>query len=154
MDWGGVFRDAINRATEDLFSSHLDLMLLCPIGVREDGINTDKYLPNPKHTSPRTLGMYEFVGKLMGMSLRLKLCLPFEFPSFVSAVRAESPSPTLSPHARVRALHPMCVTFSIGSCRWKSRPPWLADVCYSFAWGRVSFLIPPTGLEAVCWPAA
>jgi len=27
--------------------------------------------------------MFEFIGKLMGVSLRVKLCLPFEFPSII-----------------------------------------------------------------------
>lgn len=83
MDWGGVFRDAVNRMVEDLCSPRLDLLTLCPNGRIQDGINTDAYLPNPRHTSPRTMAMFEFVGKLMAMSLRFKLCLPFELPSLV-----------------------------------------------------------------------
>jgi hypothetical protein len=83
VDFGGVFRDAMTRMVEDCFSSHLDLLLLCPNGVLQDGVNTDKYLPNPAHTSPRCIGMLELIGRLMGCSLRLKMCLPFSFPSLV-----------------------------------------------------------------------
>ena len=90
LDWGGVFRDAITRVVEDLFSQRFSLLTLCPNGVAQDGLNMDKYVPNPKHftsaSAPRVLPMYEFVGRLMGCSLRLKLCLPFDFPSLVCAV--------------------------------------------------------------------
>lgn len=89
LDWGGVFRDAITRVVEDLFSQRFSLLVLCPNGVAQDGLNTDKYVPNPKHvTGPsasRALAMFEFIGRLMGASLRLKLCLPFDFPSLVRA---------------------------------------------------------------------
>ena len=75
----------MTRMVEDCFSAHLDLMLLCPNGVLQDGVNTDKYLPNPRHVSPRAMAMFELVGRIMGCSLRLKMCLPFHFPSIVSA---------------------------------------------------------------------
>ncbi len=101
---------------DDLFSSHLDLFILCPngrsaqvrIGCRccsalcelysspaavncacvclrglLQGVNTEKYVPNPRHTSPQALAMYEFVGRLMGVVLRHKAYLPFEFPPIV-----------------------------------------------------------------------
>lgn len=83
IDAGGVFREGVTRIIEDLFSEHLNLLLLCPNGQHEVHTNMDKYLPNPAHTGPLTISMFEFVGKLMGMSLRAKLSLPFEFPSMV-----------------------------------------------------------------------
>jgi E3 ubiquitin-protein ligase HERC2 len=44
----------------------------------------DKCLPNHRlFADPLALQMLEFVGKLMGMSLRAKLTLPFSFPSLV-----------------------------------------------------------------------
>lgn len=82
-DFGGVFRDAMTRMVEDCFSSHLDLFLLTPNGIAQQGVNTDKYLPNPRHTSPRAIAMFELVGKIMGCSLRLKMCLPFHLPLLI-----------------------------------------------------------------------
>ncbi len=41
------------------------------------------YIPNPRHTSVISTAMFEFVGKLMGLSLRFKQALPFTFPSMV-----------------------------------------------------------------------
>lgn len=69
--------------TQDLFSDYFNLFILCPNGQHETHINCDKFVPNPKHTGPLALQMYEFVGKMMGCSLRAKLMLPFEFPAIV-----------------------------------------------------------------------
>jgi hypothetical protein len=41
----------------------------------------DAYIPNPAMTTPLALGMFEFLGKLMGMSIRNRMNLPFRFPS-------------------------------------------------------------------------
>lgn len=84
IDAGGVFREGITRIVEDLFDiNHFTLMILCPNGQHSVYLNMDKYLPNPQHTSPLALQMMEFVGKLMGMSLRAKLALPFNFPPII-----------------------------------------------------------------------
>lgn len=68
---------------QDLHSPDFSLFVPCPNAVHMISTNTDKFLPNPKHTSPLALEMLEFVGKLMGISLRTKATLPFNFPSFV-----------------------------------------------------------------------
>ena len=83
MDAGGVFREGMTRIIEDLFSEHYTLLLPCPNAHHVVHINTEKYLPNPMKTDALALSMFEFIGKLMGVSLRVKLCLPFEFPSII-----------------------------------------------------------------------
>lgn len=83
IDAGGVFREGVMRMVEDLFSEHFNLLLLCPNGVHSVHVNMEKFVPNPRHTSALALQMFEFMGKLMGMSLRVKLLLPFELPSLV-----------------------------------------------------------------------
>lgn len=83
IDAGGVFREGVMRMVDDLFSEHFNLLLQCPNGIHSVHVNMEKYVPNPKHTSNLALQMFEFMGKLMGMSLRVKLCLPFELPSLV-----------------------------------------------------------------------
>ena len=84
IDAGGVFREGITRIVEDLFDvTHFSLMILCPNGQHSVHLNMDKFIPNPQHVTPLALHMMEFVGKLMGMSLRAKLALPFNFPPFV-----------------------------------------------------------------------
>ena len=44
---------------------------------RQKGKNMGSYIPNPRHVSPLAIAMFEFVGKLMGLSLRYKQSLPF-----------------------------------------------------------------------------
>jgi hypothetical protein len=83
IDAGGVFREGVTRIVEDVFSEHFNLLILCPNGVHQVHLNMDKFVPNPRHTSSLALQMFEFLGKMMGMSLRVKLYLPFEFPPIV-----------------------------------------------------------------------
>jgi len=84
-DWGGVFREGMTVIVEDLFADGLSLSLFlpCPNATHEHGLNMDKFVPNPRQRSSLALEMFQFVGKLMGVSLRYGLNLPFEFPSFV-----------------------------------------------------------------------
>ena len=69
---------------EDLFSDRIDLFLPCPNSRAEEGINEEKYLPNPKYRhSLEVMDMYIFVGYLIGISLRTKQQLAFELPSMI-----------------------------------------------------------------------
>lgn len=83
IDAGGVFREGMSRIIEDLFSDDFNLLVLCPNGKHNVHLNTEKYLPNPAHTGIIEIQMLEFIGRLMGGSMRAKLCLPFEFPPIV-----------------------------------------------------------------------
>lgn len=97
--------------TEDLFSERFDLFIPVPnaratatqadavaaaaaaasagsSGAAGDASDTGKYVPNPKYgrsagLAQRAMPMYTFVGQLMGLSLRTRIMLPFEFPSLV-----------------------------------------------------------------------
>jgi hypothetical protein len=87
LDWGGISRDAITRAVEDCFSNHIDLFVPCA-GNEKNGRerdSADKFVPNPKYAraSPRIMAMYEFVGRLMGHSMRHKQYFPFLLPTGV-----------------------------------------------------------------------
>lgn len=82
IDAGGVYREGLQRMVEDLFSDRFSLMVPCPNAARKSGdSNLSAYVPNPKHTDPRSLHMLEFVGQLMGISLRFKGSLPFDLAS-------------------------------------------------------------------------
>jgi len=83
LDWGGLFREAVTRITEDVFSRNLNLLLPSPNARLGTGLNLDKYVPNPAHTSPRLLRMFHFLGRILGMSMRFKQSLPAQFPSIV-----------------------------------------------------------------------
>lgn len=79
-DAGGVFREGMSRVVEDLHNPQaLDLLAPCPNARHGLPTNVDKSLPNPHLAGCPLAGeMLEFVGKLMGMSLRAHLCLPFQ----------------------------------------------------------------------------
>jgi len=82
-DAGGVFREGMSRVVEDLHNPQaLDLLTPCPNARHGLPTNVDKSLPNPRLAGCPLAGeMLEFVGKLMGMSLRAHLCLPFQVRS-------------------------------------------------------------------------
>ena len=86
-DAGGVYREGLSRIVEDLFSvGTFDLFVPCPNGVHDINLNKEKFVPNPKYKgdcNTSATAMYEFVGKMMGVSLRTNLSLPFHFSSMV-----------------------------------------------------------------------
>ncbi|GMI02330.1 hypothetical protein TrVE_jg14152 [Triparma verrucosa] len=83
-DAGGVFREGMQRIVEDLFCDYFDLFIGCPNNLHDINLNREKFLPNSKHIGDATaMQMYNFVGKIMGSSLRTNLALPFHFPSYV-----------------------------------------------------------------------
>ena len=83
IDAGGPYREALNIIANDCSSDSFDLFIRCKNGLFERGLNRDRFIPNPKYTSPLHLQMYQFVGVWMGISFRTKANLPFMFPSIV-----------------------------------------------------------------------
>ena len=78
LDWGGLYRDAVERCVEDLFSDHIDLFIPCP-NAMNDQETEERFIPNPRYRdSSEALEMYRFVGNLIGVSLRTKHLLSFE----------------------------------------------------------------------------
>ncbi len=82
-DWGGIYRETLARATSDLFASYFALNLPCPNRVHGQVDNADRFVPNPRQTSPSALAMFEFVGKLMGIALRTKNYLEIGYAPLV-----------------------------------------------------------------------
>ena len=83
IDAGGVYREGLSRIIDDLFSERFDLLIPCPNNKRGDKVNSDAFIPNPAYQTPLALSMLEFVGRMVGMSLRTKAALSFAFPSIV-----------------------------------------------------------------------
>lgn len=95
------FSDALTRMVEDCFTTdRVDLQLPCPNAVLAGNVTdgdgaadlailsgSEKFLPNPAYATSalaaRAKPMFELLGRLAGMSLRLKLALAFEWPSLV-----------------------------------------------------------------------
>ena len=64
---------------EDLFTGHIDLFVPSPNAQSEDN-SEEMMIPNPCYNdNAEALQMYRFVGTLLGLSLRTKHLLPFEF---------------------------------------------------------------------------
>ena len=80
-DWGGLYRETLARATSDLFAKYFKLNIPCPNRVQGQADNVDKFLP--VQTSPSAITQYEFVGKLMGIALRTKNYLEFQYPPII-----------------------------------------------------------------------
>ena len=86
IDWGGLFREAMSEMVDDLCSDRINLFVPCPNNASQKGGFMDTYIPNPEYAdAPQAIVtcMYEFAGKLMGISLRNKLSLAFLFAPFV-----------------------------------------------------------------------
>ena len=84
LDWGGIYRDMMERCIEDLFSDRIDLFIPSPNSQSEEKNDDVKYLPNPKYReSSDALAMYAFVGNLIGISIRTKQLMSFELCSAI-----------------------------------------------------------------------
>lgn len=83
IDAGGVYREGLQRIMEDLFSTRFSLLIPCPNAAMRAGDNSAAFVPNPRHRSALAMEQLEFVGKLMGLSLRFKSSLPFRFPALI-----------------------------------------------------------------------
>ena len=77
VDHGGLFRSTLTTCVQDLFSKRsIDLFVECA--------RTRRYVPNPlKRESAIARRMFTFVGKLLGVSIRIRADLPFNFDEFV-----------------------------------------------------------------------
>ena len=75
------------RALSLLFSRFRALFpricVRCVVMCRDIRQNNEKFVPSPQHSSPLALSMLRFVGRLMGLSLRTRLCLPFQLPGLI-----------------------------------------------------------------------
>ena len=83
IDAGGLYRELLHVVAQELQSPQLPLFILCPNGREQIGQNRDKWVPSPSATAPLHLAMYEFLGKLMGLSIRTLSLLNLDLPSIV-----------------------------------------------------------------------
>jgi len=77
VDHGGLFRSTLTSCVQDLFSKRsIDLFV--------ESARTRNFVPNPaKRESAIARRMFTFVGKLLGVSIRIRADLPFCFDDFV-----------------------------------------------------------------------
>jgi len=82
-DAGGVYREGMTRIVEDLFSTSFELLLPCANATNGGTENLEKFVPNSSLNDELSLDMFRFVGRMMALSLRVKLSLIFEFPLLI-----------------------------------------------------------------------
>jgi hypothetical protein len=82
-DYGGVYRDVIERMCTEVQSSLLPLFIPCPNAREQIGSNRNHFVPDPSATTPLQLSMFEFLGRLMGLALRSGDTLSLDLPSIV-----------------------------------------------------------------------
>ncbi|KAF4029479.1 HECT domain-containing protein [Phytophthora infestans] len=83
QDAGGPYRETFAQYCEELQSSQLPLMLPTPNSQHNVGVGREKWLLSPGAQSSTTLQMLEFLGKLMGASIRSKQYLALNLAPLV-----------------------------------------------------------------------
>lgn len=83
QDAGGPYRETFAQYCEELHSNRLPLFLLTSNAQHNVGVGREKWILNPGATSPTLLQMYEFLGKLMGSSIRSKQYLAINLAPLV-----------------------------------------------------------------------
>jgi len=78
---GGPYRQFFTDVSTEL-QGVLPLFVSCPNAQQNLGENRDKWIINPSSDSPTQLNMYEFLGRLMGLSIRTGGLLNLDLPSF------------------------------------------------------------------------
>ncbi|KAK1947830.1 putative E3 ubiquitin-protein ligase HERC1 [Phytophthora citrophthora] len=83
QDAGGPYRETFAQYCEELQSTQLPLMLPTPNSQHNVGVGREKWLLNPGALSSSLLQMLEFLGKLMGASIRSKQYLALNLAPLV-----------------------------------------------------------------------
>lgn len=83
IDAGGPYREAITEMCIELQSKALPLFIHCPNFVNDKGFNREKWVINPSAVQDSHLQMFEFLGKLFGLSLRSGNHLSLDLPSLL-----------------------------------------------------------------------
>ena len=82
-DYGGLYRDSLDRMCRELQSAVLSLFIPTPNAREQIGSNRHHFVPNPAARSPVELNMFRFVGRLMGLAMRTGELLYLDLPSIV-----------------------------------------------------------------------
>jgi hypothetical protein len=80
----GPYRESLNHICIELQSSVMNLLIPCP-NQESTGIgqNREKFIINPSVSTPKYLEMFQFLGKLIGISIRSRTPLSLDLPSLV-----------------------------------------------------------------------
>jgi other hect domain ubiquitin protein ligase E3 len=78
---GGPYRQFFTDVSKEL-QGVLPLLIPCPNAQQGLGENRDKWIICPSSDSPTQISMYEFLGRLMGCSIRTGVLLILDLPPF------------------------------------------------------------------------
>ena len=81
IDDTGLFRESLYEFSVELMSSALPLIVKTANNKNDCGENREKWILNPASSSPSHLDMYEFLGAMIGMSVRADHLLNIEMAS-------------------------------------------------------------------------
>ena len=81
IDRGGLLREAITTISEELQSYFLPLLVPTANNKNAFGINREKWTINPSSKSPACIAAYEFLGKLMALTIKSNQIIQLELPS-------------------------------------------------------------------------
>lgn len=83
IDAGGLFREALDEIVGEMQSHCLPMLVPTPNNKNSYGSLRDKWMINPSSLSSTHMELYEFLGALMGMSLRTSHLMPLELAPMV-----------------------------------------------------------------------
>ena len=83
IDAGGPYREAVSQLCTELQSGALPLLIPSPNQKNDSGQFREKWVLNPSANSLIHLQMYEFLGVIMGCSIRTRNFLNLDLPSMV-----------------------------------------------------------------------
>jgi len=73
LDYGGPYREVIDSAIVEVQSTAHKMLIPCPNEAKASGINRDRWVFNPDFAGESRDDMLEFLGILLGISLRSEL---------------------------------------------------------------------------------
>lgn len=83
LDQGGLFRESLTELCQELQSSALSILVRTQNNKNSVGENRDKWTLNPVTViTPSQAKMLEFLGSLIGMSVRSGILMSLNLPSF------------------------------------------------------------------------
>ena len=92
IDAGGPYREAVSQMCTELQSGALPLLIPSPNQKNDSGQFREKWVLNPSANTLIHTKMYEFLGALMGCSIRSKNFLNLDLPSIVWKMLVDVPA--------------------------------------------------------------
>ena len=92
IDQGGPYRDSFDRMCRDLMSNRVPLFTRTRNNISKTGRDRrDAWMPNPGARDERSLEMFRFVGKILGVAIRTREFLPLRLAPLVWAKLVGAP---------------------------------------------------------------